>query len=97
MEKYSRLSKITNDFLHGKLAKLQVNYENEYTMTLNFFYEDSHHYLFDYEMQVNIANHEVDYASHHSKGYMNKVELERECAFEKAVFNELFTNHLQLN
>jgi len=97
MEKYSRLSKITNEYLHGNLAKLQVNYEDDDTMNLTFLYEDTNHYWFDYEMNISIPKKLVAYASHFTTGYLNKVELNREVEFEKAVFNELFTNKLQYN
>lgn len=97
MEKYSRLSKITNEFLHGNLAKLQVNYENDDLMSLTFLYEDNNHYWFDYEISISIPKKHVEHASHFTTGYLNKVELNRESEFEKAVFNEIFTGKLQLN
>ncbi|QMS85577.1 hypothetical protein [Candidatus Xianfuyuplasma coldseepsis] len=92
MEKYSRLSKITTDFLNGKLAKLQVNYEDDNSMQLHFLYEDDNHYWFDYDILISIDGKIVEHASHHSEGYLNKVELNRDSAFEKAVFKELFSS-----
>lgn len=97
MEKYTRLSKITNEYLHGNLAKLQVNYENDDLMSLSFLYEDTNHYWFDYEMSISIPKKLVEHASHFTTGYLNKVELSRENDFEKAVFNELFSTKLQFN
>jgi len=97
MEKYSRLSKITNEYLHGNLAKLQVNYEDDTNMSLSFLYEDTNHYWFDYEMNISIPKKVVEHASHFTTGYLNKVELTRETEFEKAVFNEIFTQKLQFN
>lgn len=92
MEKYSRLSKITTDFLQGTLSKLQVNYEDNNSMQLRFLYEDKNNYWFDYDILISLDDKHVEHASHHSEGYLNKVELNRDSAFEKAVFTELFSN-----
>ena len=89
MEKYSRLSEITNQYLHGHLARLQMSYDNDGSISLQFLYEDDNHYWFDYELSFDQERKEVDHASHFSEGYLNKVTLNREKDFELAVMNVL--------
>ena len=90
MEKYSRFAKLTTEFLNGDLEKLEVAYNDDHSVTLTIVYKDTNEYRFDYEIQVDIPKHMVEYASHMSEGYLNRVELGRESAFEQAVCNELF-------
>ena len=94
MEKYSHFAKLTSQFLHGSLEKLEVDYNDDHTMTLKIFYKDNNEYRFDYEIQVDIPKHMVEYATHVSEGYMNRVTLSREQAFEQAALNELFPSPL---
>jgi hypothetical protein len=86
MEKYASLSKITNQYLNGQLAQLQVMYEDNDHMKISLIYEDKYHYWFDYEMSISIPTKQIQYAKHFSEGYMNKIELDRENDFELAVF-----------
>ncbi len=97
MEKYSRVSKITHDYLHGKLARLKIDYEDQNLMSLSIVYEDTNHYWFDYDITLDLANQQVEHASHYSEGYLNKVNLNREVDFEKAICNELFELKPQLS
>jgi hypothetical protein len=90
MEKYNRFAELTSQFLHGNLEKLEVDYNDDHTVTLNIFYADNNEYRFDYKITLDINHHLVEYATHVSEGYLNRVELTRESAFEKAVCNELF-------
>lgn len=97
MEKYSRLSKITNEYLNGKLAKLQLDYEDSNSLSLSIVYEDCNHYWFDYDLTLDLITKQVEHASHYSEGYLNKVNLNREKDFEKAICAELFQMQPQLN
>lgn len=90
MEKYNRFAALTNQFLHGNLERLEVDYNDDHSVTLKIMYADNNEYRFDYEMQLDLSDHLVEYALHISEGYMNRVELSREIAFEQAVCNELF-------
>ena len=90
MEKYSRFAKLTNQYLHGNLEKLEVEYNDDKSVTLTIVYKDTNEYRFDYEIQIDIPKHMVDFASHVSEGYLNRIQLSRETAFEQAVCNELF-------
>jgi len=97
MEKYSRLSKITNQYLHGNLNKVNLRYEKDNSLILSIEYEDTNHYWFDYEMNFSIPKATIENASHFSEGSLNKISLNRETAFEKAVYNYLFDKESRLN
>jgi hypothetical protein len=90
MEKFSRLSEITQNYLSGHLNKLVVNYDDEHTMHITVVYEDQNNYWFDYEIEIDLDHKKVNYGSHTSEGYLNKVRLNRENNFELAVCNALF-------
>lgn len=93
MEKFNRFAKLTNQFLQGNLEKLEVDYNDDHSVTLKIMYADQNEYRFDYEMTLDISGHLVEYATHISEGYLNRVELTRESAFEQAVCSELFQPH----
>ncbi len=85
MEKYDRISKITQDYLDGKLGKLHLNYNDNHSLDLVIEYQDSHEIWFDYEMILDLKTGKVCTASHQSEGYLNKVTLDRQIQFEDAV------------
>ncbi|MEC9485722.1 MAG: hypothetical protein UMR38_07585 [Candidatus Izemoplasma sp.] len=85
MEKYNDISKITNDYLDGKLSKLHLDYNSKNTLDLIIEYQDHHSVWFDYEVILNLKNGEIRSGSHKSKGFFSKVNLERETSFENAL------------
>lgn len=90
MEKYARFATLTNRFLHGQLEKLEVDYDDDTSVTLKIFYKDTNEYRFDYEIQLDIPMHIVEYATHFANGRMDQTKIHREQAFEDAVCHELF-------
>jgi hypothetical protein len=92
MEKYARFTKITNDILKGRLSGLSFNYENKNQLHVIVSYELNDYFWLDYELDVDLEHKHIDYASHHSKGSINKVELNREKEFEEAVSEFFFAS-----
>jgi hypothetical protein len=92
MEKYTRFTKITDQFLNGKLGELAFNYENKNHLHVIVTYEFSNYYWIDYELDVDLEHKSIESASHHSNGSMNKVNLNREKDFEDAVSNFFFAS-----
>jgi hypothetical protein len=91
MEKYASFTKITDEFLHGKLEELNINYDDESHLKVSVTYEYNNYYWLDYKLEVNLTDHSIDFIAHHAKGSLDKVELTRETEFEQAVGDYLFS------
>jgi hypothetical protein len=89
MEKFARISRITDEFLHGTLHKLTVQYESPSKVHVVVSYEDHNDYWFDYEIDVNLTNHKVDFNSHRLASTIDKIQISRDEQFEHAL-QELF-------
>lgn len=92
MEKFASFTKITDQYLNGKLNELVVNYEDQTHMHVHVSYEYNNYYWLDYEVEVDVDNKQVNFISHRSKSSINKVELSREKEFETAVSDYFFQN-----
>ena len=92
MEKFASFGKITNKFLHGNLGELSINYEDENHLKVSVTYEYNNYYLLDYLLEVNLLDRSIDFIAHHAKGSLDRVELNREEEFEKAVSEYLFSS-----
>ncbi|AIO18379.1 hypothetical protein KQ51_00494 [Candidatus Izimaplasma bacterium HR1] len=92
MEKYADFTKITDRFLNGKLEELNLSYEDENHLQVSITYEYNNYYWMDYKLEVNLLNKSVDFITHHAKGSLDRVELNREAEFEEAVTQYLFSN-----
>jgi hypothetical protein len=90
MEQFDRFARLTDQFLHGTLDKLEVAYNHDDTMTLHLSYQDPHHYRFDYEITLQMSRHDIAYATHVLDSRLNRIELGREQAFEQAICATLF-------
>ena len=90
MEKYTTFATLTEQFLHGHLEQLDVQYQDTESVTIKILYKDGNDYLFDYELLIDIPKHIVERASHVTEGYMTQVKLHRQKAFERAICSELF-------
>lgn len=91
MEKFNSFARLTKEFLQGTMSKLEIQYEDDNSVLLKVLYEDTNQYRYDYEMHIDLLQHLVDYATHLSKGYLSRVELSREQAFEQAITNAFFS------
>ncbi|MGS0972372.1 MAG: hypothetical protein ACVCEJ_03890 [Candidatus Izemoplasmataceae bacterium] len=89
MEKFARISRITTDYLHGTLHKLIFQYEGPNKVHIVVSYEDRNEYWFDYELDLNMNNHHVDFNSHRLASTLEKVQISRDEHFEQAL-QELF-------
>lgn len=87
MEKYNRISKLTEEHLHGILGNLKMNYNKEHELQISIEYEDQNHYWFDYEVAIDLAKKRVASAIHQSEGHLNKIPLRRKQIFEQALQN----------
>lgn len=87
MEKYSRISKLTEEYLNGVLGNLKMNYSKENELQVSIEYEDQNHYWFDYEIAIDLAKKKVASAIHQSEGHLNKIPLRRKQTFELALQN----------
>lgn len=85
MEKYSILSAITSKYLHGKLCKLTMEYEDSDTIEVSVTYEYANFYELDYKMLINLKKENISFISHNNEIGINKFKLDREEAFESAV------------
>lgn len=92
MEKYEYLSKITNEYLSGKLTKLVVSYDDPESMFLSVVYKIGDYHTFDYELNVDMHNKEVSFIDHQTESPLNKVSLQRKYDFETAVKSYFFPN-----
>ena len=89
MEKFARISRITDKYLHGTLHKLTVQYEGSAKVHIIVSYEDHNDYWFDYELDVNLESHKVDFNSHRLSSTIDKLQISRDEQFEHAL-EELF-------
>jgi len=89
MEKFARISRLTDEYLHGTLHKLVMQYEGPDKIHVIVSYEDRNDYWFDYELDVNMLNHQVDFNSHRLASTLEKVQVSRDIQFEHAL-QELF-------
>jgi len=94
MEKYAGISEITEKYLQGKLCKMSMEYNTPDELQLSVVYEDND-YWYDYDMAIDRKSEKVSFLRHRSEGILKQVDLAREQAFEKAIFNYLFRNTLQ--
>lgn len=85
MEKFKSLSKLTNDFLHGKLSRIKLEYEDPNTLDVSIIYEYANYYELDYKMVINLVKENVDFVSHHNGYGLNQFDFDREIDFESAV------------
>ena len=92
MEKYAGFTKITDKFLNGKLEELKLSYEDESHLQVSITYEYNNYYWLDYKLEIDLLDKTVDFITHHAKGSLDKVELNREAEFEQAVTEYLFAN-----
>lgn len=90
MEKFASFGKITNQYLNGHLEELILDYESDHTFAVKVSYEYNNYYLLDYEVEVDTNKKEVIFRKHSSHGYLNKIDLNREKGYEKAVSNFFF-------
>jgi hypothetical protein len=91
MEKYTSFTKITTKYLHGTLEELNVCYGDNNTMNVNVAYEYNNYYTLNYEVVVDMDTKSVEFVCHRSNGGLNRVDLNRELGFEKAVSNYFFS------
>jgi|LGVF01.2.fsa_nt_gb hypothetical protein len=92
MEKYAGFTKITTEFLSGKLEELSLSYEDASHLQVSITYEYNNYYWLDYQLEVDLTSKKVDFISHHANGSLDKVELNREVEFEQAVGEYLFSS-----
>lgn len=92
MEKFANFTKITDEFLNGKLEELSINYDGNNHLKVSVTYEDDTNFWLDYLLEVNLTSQVIHFIAHHIKGSLDKVELARELEFEKAVGDFLFSN-----
>ena len=92
MEKFAGFTKITDEFLDGKLEELNISYEDSEHLQVSVTYEYNNYYSLDYKLEIDLSNKSVGFITHHAKGSLDKVELNREQEFEKAVSEYLFSN-----
>ena len=92
MEKFAGFTEITNRFLNGRLEGLNLSYEDSDHLRVSITYEYNNYYSLDYKLEVELSSKSVDFITHHAKGSLDRVELNREQEFEKAVTEYLFSS-----
>lgn len=92
MEKFAGFTEITDKFLDGKLEELNISYEDPKHLQVSVTYEYNNYYSLDYKLEVDLSDKSVDFITHHAKGSLDRVELNREQEFEQAVTKYLFSN-----
>ncbi len=92
MEKFAGFTEITNKFLDGRLEELNLSYEDSSHLQVSITYEYNNYYSLDYKLEVDLTSKSVDFITHHAKGSLDRVELNREREFEEAVTDYLFSN-----
>lgn len=90
MTKYAEISKLTNEFLSGKLQRLTMDYIDSTHMNLSVLYNDDYDYFYDYDLELNPEEKNYHFIGHQSKSPLFKLKLEREQQFEKAVVDFLY-------
>jgi hypothetical protein len=62
-----------------------MQYEGPDKIHIVVSYEDRNDYWFDYELDVNMLNHQVDFNSHRLSTTIDKVQVARDEQFEHAL------------
>jgi hypothetical protein len=92
MEKFSGLSKLTKDYLDGKLVGLNFAYHEDNRFNILLTYQPNSYFTLDYEVEVNGDNRTVNFLFHGSKKGYDKVNLDDVVEFDQAVYQYLFSN-----
>lgn len=90
MEKYNALSKITNDYLDGSLARLVMEYESKKHLHICMQYKDKFENWYDYELILNKEIRKVEFIKHDCIKCTECVHLKRITEFETALVNYLY-------
>ncbi len=88
MRKYGEVAKLTDEFLHGTLTKMDFEYENDKDVVVSISYEDTHNSRLDYRLRINEMT-SVDFLSHKCRDSYGRIALNRDAAFERALTDYL--------
>jgi len=90
VEKFSGLSKLTKEYLDGKLVGLHFQYQDHERFNILLTYQPNRYFSLDYELEVDGMNETVHFLFHGSKKGYDKVTLEDVVEFDQAVYQYLF-------
>lgn len=92
MEKYDYFTKITTDYLDGRLGGLDFKYEDKKHINVVINYKMGMYFWANYEISINLEEKHIDKAWHYSSDLINKAEFGREKKFEQAVSQFMFNS-----
>ncbi len=84
MEKYKYVSKLTDEYLHGTLVRMEMDYEDGSDVVVSISYKDDHETNIDYRMKFENLS-DVHFLSHKGRDSYGKFALSRDVNFESAL------------
>jgi hypothetical protein len=85
MEKFRSFKSITDEYLKGKLVDLHLDYKDEDTVNILVSYECNNFFTLDYEVNVDLKKHDVEFVSHGSQKAFQRIRLDKEPEFDMAI------------
>lgn len=90
MQKFSELKSLVETHLNGHLEKLKVEYQDDVTMKMEFYYLDDDDYHMFYDVLVHTETHKVDFLEHYCNFGRDYITLKQHKPFEHAVHHYFF-------